>query len=268
MTQTVHVCPSMTFPTFDSIFDQIKGLKLSFDPSWPSLPTMPSPMFPNMVAPDIQKPNLSFSIMMNQLLKWFEAIIGKLTSFLGSTFTFPDIPHINLKLPDLFTMGGPDFDWKGLLAKIPDLSLPSLPNPMLPNMHMPEFEGLAKLQALILDYCSTLMTSLVGIVDSVIGKLNAAPFRLGLSMPTLPDPLLPLNFDALMLNMPSLPTLPSPLFGDFSNPAMEMLERAKNYYMHMITLVGKKIDDFVASIASYIGGWTPPFACVDVPVST
>jgi hypothetical protein len=44
-----------------------------------------------------------------------------------------------------------------------------------------------------------------------------------------------------------------------------MLEKAKNYYLHMISLVGKKIDDFVASIAGYIGGWTPPVICVTVP---
>lgn len=261
-----HVCPTATFPSFDSIFDQIKGLKLSFDPSMPSLPTMPSPMFPNMTMPDIQKPNLSFSIMMNQVLNWFEQIIGKLTSFLGSTFTFPDIPHINIKLPELLS-GNSSFDWDSLYAKIPSLSLPSLPDPLLPNMHMPEFENLVKLQALILDYCSTLMTSLVGIVDSVIGKLNANPFRLGLSMPSLPDPLLPTDFNSLMLNMPSLPTIPDPMFGDFKNPSMELLEKAKNYYMHMISYVGKKIDDFVASISGYIGGWTPPCMCVDLPVS-
>lgn len=262
-----RVCPTTTFPSFDSIFDQIKGLKLSFDPSWPSLPTMPSPMFPNMVMPDAQKPNLAFSITMNQILNWFQQIIGKLTSFLGSTFTFPDIPHINIKLPELLS-GNANFDWNGMFAKIPNLSLPSLPSPLLPNMHMPEFENLVKFQALILDYCSTLMTSLVGIVDSVIGKLNAKPFQLGLSMPSLPSPLLPTNFDSLMFNMPSLPSIPDPMFGNFRNPSMEMLEKAKNYYMHMISLVGKKIDDFVSSIASYIGGWTPPLVCVNCPVST
>lgn len=265
MTQTVQVCPSSTFPSFDDIYGKLSGLKLKFDPSMPSLPTMPSPMFPNMTAPELQKTNFSFSIMMNQILKWFEAIIGKLTSFLGSTFTFPDIPHINIKLPELLS-GNSSFDWKSMYAKIPNLSLPSLPNPMLPNMHMPEFENLAKFQALILDYTSTLMTSLVGIVDSVIGKLNAAPFRLGLSMPTLPSPLLPTDFNSLMLNMPSLPSLPDPLFGNVHSPNVEMLERAKNYYLHMVSLVGKKIDDFVASIASYIGGWTAPVACVNCPV--
>lgn len=259
-----RVCPTMTFPSFDSIYDQIKGLKLSFDPSMPSLPTMPQPMFPNMHMPELQAPNLSFSIMCNQVLKWFEAIIGKLTSFLGSTFTFPDIPHINLKLPDLFSG---NLNWDGLLGKIPDLKLPSLPDPMLPNMSMPEFERLAKLQALILDYMSTLMTSLVGIVESVVAKLNLKPFELGLSMPSLPSPLLPISFESLMLNMPSLPTLPSPLFGNISAPTVEMLEKAKNYFLHMVSFVGKKIDDFVASIASYIGGWTPPFVCVDVPVT-
>lgn len=259
-----QVCPSLTFPSFDDIYGKLSGLKLKFDPSMPSLPTMPSPMFPNMTMPELQLPNLSFSIMVNQILSWFEAVIGKLTSFLGSTFTFPDIPHINLKLPDLLSGTG-SFDWDALYAKIPSLSLPSLPDPMLPNMHMPEFENLAKYQALILDYMSTLMTSLVGIVDSVIGKLNAAPFRLGLSMPELPDPLLPLNFDSLMFNMPSLPSIPDPLFGDIHSPSLEMLERAKNYYLHMISLVGKKIDDFVASIAGWIGGWTPPCACVNVP---
>lgn len=265
MTQTVQVCPSSTFPSFDDIYGKLSGLKLKFDPSMPSLPTMPSPMFPNMTAPELQKTNFSFSIMMNQILKWFEAIIGKLTSFLGSTFTFPDIPHINIKLPELLS-GNSSFDWKSMYAKIPNLSLPSLPNPMLPNMHMPEFENLAKFQALILDYTSTLMTSLVGIVDSVIGKLNVNPFNLGLSMPTLPSPLLPTDFNSLMLNMPSLPSLPDPLFGNVHSPNMEMLERAKNYYLHMVSLVGKKIDDFVASIASYIGGWTPPVACVNCPV--
>ena len=261
---TATVCPSMTFPSFDDIYGKLSGLKLKFDPSMPSLPTMPSPMYPNMTMPELQLPNFSFSIMVNQILNWFQQIIGKLTSFLGSTFTFPDIPHLNIKLPELLS-GNASFDWNALYAKIPNLSLPSLPDPMLPNMHMPEFENLAKYQALILDYMSTLMTSLVGIVDSVIGKLNVNPFNLGLSMPTLPSPLLPTDFNSLMLNMPSLPSLPSPLFGNVNSPSIDMLEKAKNYYLHMVSLVGKTIDDFVASIASYIGGWTPPTMCVTVP---
>lgn len=258
------VCPSLTFPSFDDIYAKLSSLKLKFDPSMPSLPTMPSPMFPNMTMPELQLPNLSFSIMVNQILNWFQMIFGKLTSFLGSVFTFPDIPYLNLKLPDLLSGTG-NFDWDAIYAKIPSLHLPSLPDPMLPNMHMPEFENLAKYQALILDYMSTLMTSLVGIIQSVIDKLNLKPFQLGLSMPSLPDPLLPIDFNSLMLNMPSLPSLPSPLFGNISSPSLEMLERAKNYFLHMISLVGKKIDDFVSSIASYIGGWTPPVICVTVP---
>lgn len=223
-------------------------------------------MYPNLTMPEIQKPNLAFSITMNQILNWFNEIIGKLTSFLGTTFTFPDIPNINIKLPDLLS-GTSNFDWDSLYAKIPSLSLPSLPSPMLPNMNMPEFENLAKYQAVVLDYCSTLMTSLVGILNSVVGKLNAKPFELGLSMPTLPSPLLPTDFNSLMLNMPSLPSIPDPLFGDVRNPSMESLEKAKNYYMHMISLVGKQIDDFVSSIGSYIGGWTPPRVCVNCPVT-
>lgn len=262
-----QVCPPVAFPSFEDIFGQLRGLNLSFDPSWPSLPTMPSPMFPNIKMPEWQTTNLAFNISANQMLKWFEMIIGKLSSFLGSVFTFPDIPHINLKLPDLFNLGGPDFDWEALFAKIPKLSLPSLPDPLLPNMHMPEFENLIKWQALIMDYMTSLMNSLIGLLDAVIGKLNKKPFQLGLSMPTLPDPLFPFDFESLMLNMPSLPSLPDPLFGDFHNPAMELLERAKNYFLHLISLIGKKIDDFVTSIASWIGGWTPPLICFGVPIT-
>jgi hypothetical protein len=261
-----QVCPDVAFPSFDSIFNQLKGLKLSFDPNWPSLPTMPSPMFPNIKMPEWQTTNLAFNISVNQMLKWFEMIIGKLSSFLGSVFTFPDIPHINLKLPDLFNFSG-ETDWAAMFAKIPSLSLPSLPDPLLPNMRMPEFEGLIKFQALILDYMSSLMNSLIGLVDSVIGKLNAKPFQLGLSMPTLPDPLFPFNFESLMFSMPSLPSLPDPLFGNFNNSEMSLLERGKNYFLHLLSLIGKKIDDFVTSIASWIGGWTPPLICFGVPIT-
>lgn len=264
-----QVCPPMTFPSFDSLFDQLKGLNLSFDPSWPSLPTMPSPLLPDIKFPEWQKVNLAFNISANQLLKWFEAIIGKLSSFLGSVFTFPDIPHINLKLPDLFNFGsGSDFDWDALFAKIPKLSLPTLPDPILKDINWPTFENLAKYQALILNYMSSLMDSLIGLLNSVIGKLNAKPFQLGLSMPTLPDPLLPFDFESLLnFNMPSLPTLPDPLFGNFKNSAMEMFEKAKNYFLHLVSLIGKTIDDFVASIASWIGGWTPPLICFGVPIN-
>jgi hypothetical protein len=274
MTQTVQVCPTSTFPTFDSIYNQIKGLNIAINPKFPdmphlptmpSLPSMPSPMFPNMTMPDVEKPNLTFSIVLNQIFKWFEAIIGKLTSFLGTTFTFPDIPHLNIKLPDLLN---PNFDLSALVPNLPEFnfSLPSLPNPMLPNMHMPEFEGVAKIQALIANYCTTLVTSLTGILDSVISKLNAKPFQLGLSMPTLPT--IPTDFSGLMALVPTLNlTMPDPIFGDFRNPSLEQLELSKNYYLALVSKIGKTIDDFVASIAGYIGGWTPPVACVNIPVT-
>jgi len=136
---------------------------------------------------------------------------------------------------------------------------------MLPNMHMPEFEGVAKVQALIANYCTTLLTSLTGILDSVIGKLNAKPFQLGLSMPTLPT--IPTDFEGLMLTVPSLNiSLPDPIFGDFRNPSMEMLELSKNYYIALVSKIGKIIDDFVQTFAGVIGGWTAPCACVSVPV--
>ena len=57
------------------------------------------------------------------------------------------------------------------------------------------------------------------------------------------------------------------LFGNFKNSAMEMFEKAKNYFLHLASLIGKTIDDFVASIASWIGGWTPPLICFGVPIN-
>ncbi len=317
------VCAGSTFPTFDSIYNQIKGLNLAFDPkfpgipslpSMPSLPNMPSPMFPNMTMPDFEKSNLSFSLVVNQMMKWFEAIFAKLAGFMGiANFAFPEIPNLGLKLPDIVN---PSFDLSAYIANLKltmptlNFSIPMLPDPLLPNMNAPEFEFTAKIQALISNYCTALMTSLTSLVQSVTDKLNAKPFQLGLTMPTLPT--IPTSFDDMMapifaslsvpdlsgmldkykipdismpnFSMPDVPSLsslfssiklpgfdmmnlsiPDPLLGNMRNPQLEIMELSKNYYMALVSVVGKKIDDFVQTFAGIIGGFTPPQVCVTVP---
>lgn len=314
-----QICPTSTFPTFDSIYNQIKDLKIPFDPKFPnmprlptlpSLPTMPSPMFPNMTMPDYEKPNLSMSIVMNQIFKWFEAIFAKLSSFMGiADFAFPEIPHLGLKLPDLVN---PNFNLSEYIANLKltmptlNFSIPSLPDPLLPSMNAPEFEYSAKIQALISNYCTALITSLTSLVDSVLGKLNALHIPGIPSLPSLPE--LPTDFAALMApifaslqvpdldgmlakykvpslpNMPQVPSLsslfaniklpgfemmdisiPDPLLGNLKNPQLEIMELSKNYYMAMVSMVGKKIDDFVQTLTGWIGAFTPPLVCVTIP---
>jgi hypothetical protein len=46
------------------------------------------------------------------------------------------------------------------------------------------------------------------------------------------------------------------------------MELSKNYYMALVSVVGKKIDDFVQTMTSWIGAFTPPLVCVNVPVIT
>lgn len=317
------VCATSTFPTFDSIYNQIKDLNLAFNPKFPdipslptmpSLPSMPSPMFPNMTMPDFEKSNLSFSLIVNQVFKWFEAIFAKLSSFMGiANFSFPEIPNLGLKLPDIVN---PSFDLSSYIANMKlsmptlNFSIPMLPDPLLPNMNMPEFEYSAKIQTLIADYCSALMTSLTSLVQSVTDKLNAKPFNAGLTMPTLPT--IPTDFNAMMasiyaslgvpdlesmiakykmpdltmpnVTMPEVPSLsslfssiklpgfdlmnvslPDPLLGDIKNPQLEIMELSKNYYMALVSVVGKKIDDFVQTMTGWIGAFTPPQVCVSVP---
>ena len=310
-----QVCATSTFPTFDSIYNQIKDLKIPFDPKFPnmphlptlpSLPTMPSPMFPNMTMPDYEKPNLSMSLVMNQIFKWFEAIFAKLSGFMGiADFAFPEIPYLGLKLPDIVN---PNFNLSEYIANLKltmpsfNLSIPSLPDPLLPSMNAPEFEYSAKIQALISNYCTALMTSLTSLISSVLDKLNSLHIPGVPSLPSIPE--LPTDFAALMApifaslqvpdlegmlakyhmpdgNMPSLSSLfssiklpgfemmeisiPDPLLGNIKNPQLEIMELSKNYYMAMVSMVGKKLDDFVQTLTSWIGAFTPPLVCVAVP---
>lgn len=311
---TTQVCSPSGLPSYNDIYNQLSGLNIPFDPkvpnvslpsSWPSLPSMPSPMFPNITMPDFELPALSSEMLVNQFLNWIKAVIEPLVSFLGiSGFTFPTIPELNLSLPDLIN---PNFNMASLIDSmkdmLPNISVPMLPDPLFPNMNMPEVENLAKVQALIMDYCSTLIETCTSLISSTVGKLNAKPFSFGISMPTIPT--LPTDFDSLMapmygslgvpdlesmmakyrmpelevpdvstlfsgLKFPGFPTMnlavPDNLLGDMHCPQMEITEMAKNYYMAMCNYCGTVIKKFTEDISGFVS-FSLPAICVPVPVA-
>lgn len=186
-----------------------------------------------------------------------------------------------------------------------NFSVPMLPDPVLKGMDFPEFEYVAKVQSTITNYCTTLIDYIINALGQVVNKLNIKPFQLGLSLPSFPslptsfDELMSPMYSAIDVpdyekfiakykdpnfsgKIPSLSALftdnipaafslgnlsvPDPILGNMRSVEFEVVELSKNYYMAMVSAIGKTIDFFTNSFASIIG-FGGKLVCVSVPVA-
>lgn len=295
---SIEICTSViTFPSFNDYYEKLADLKLKFDPSALSLPTLPSPLFANLNSPDLYVSNLASQLSATTFLNFIKAALEPLMTFIGNALdSIPKVPYLNLSLDDLIN----GFDINNLIKRLPSFSVPLLPDPLLANIEIPEYNLVQKVVTLINSYCSSLLTFATGIIDSVINKLSKKPFNFAVSFPGLPT--LPGSFDELIapiyakigafdvegmiekytakLSLPSLPqvfmstpfaglddlnfSVPDPLFKGFSSPAIEISELAKNYYQSLVNACGALIQKFCDAVSNFIS-FSFPTVCVPVP---
>jgi hypothetical protein len=297
---SIQICtPVLSLPSFESYLSQLRGLKLQFDPSALQFPTMPSPLFPNFISPDIFIAKLASQFSTMTFLNFIKAALSPMMKFLGMVVQFPAVPILNLTLDDLIN----GFDMNALInnlySTLLNLRIPLLPDPLLPAIDFPQYNILEKVHALINAYCGNLLTFATSIISSVIDKLGKKPFNFIVNFPGIPA--FPTTFEELMApifaflgaanleefiakfklgNIPSLSSLfmsikfpgflamnlvlPDPLFESLSFPQIEIAEMAKNYYNAIMNAAANIIKQFCDAVSNFIS-FAFPTVCFTIP---
>lgn len=242
-----QLCTTTPIPSFNDLYNQfapnLTNPPLHF--TMPQLPTLPSPMFPTMKCPNIEMVTSIAELKANQLMTTCTGMLTPLTGYLGidPLSVLPTVPSLNLKLPDILS-GNPSDLLASVKAKIAaGIQFPGIPSPLFPDMKIPEFESLSTMCNLIKSYIMGLPAMIFGLINQVCGLLHIGSMP---AMPTMPslDSLqaavvarvngatdylsamksgLPINqmFNISVPGMPSVPSLPDPLFPSIHYPEFE-----------------------------------------------
>lgn len=204
-----QLCTTTPIPSFDDLYNQFKPNLTNppFKFTMPSMPTLPSPMFPTMTCPNIESVTAIGELKATQLMNTCMGMLTPLTGFLGVSLSsiIPTVPVLNLKLPDLLS-GQPSDLLASVKAKIAaGFTFPGIPSPLFPDMKIPEFESISVMVNLIKSYIMQIPAFIYGLINQVTGLLHFSGMP---AMPTMP------TLDSLkamaLANLPPLPNLPNP----------------------------------------------------------
>lgn len=291
------VCSPSPLPTFSEI--KIAFANIDFSASLPSMPTIPTPLFPSINSPDMSASTVTTEMMTNQFLVWIKSVLDPLMAFVGA-IPLPTIPELgDASLDDILNAPSAQVNvWvNGIKAQLSAIQPPTLPDFSGLGQQSYDMEAVSKFQALIREYCAALVLKVKELMQSVKNLLSAPPFNFGVTVPTIPD--IPTTFDGLMapvfnvagvpsfpelvaqyqlptVTLPPIPELfvpfpgfesvsvafPSPWYSSITSPVLEVIEASKAYFMSILMAAGKKIADFMSAISAFVS-WSPPTFCVD-----
>lgn len=240
-----QLCTNNPLPTFNGLYSQFSANLTNYKFTMPSLPTLPSPMFPSTSFPNVE---MVTSISMLQVHQYMQTCMGMLTGlcgYLGSAIDslIPACPVLNVKLPELLT-GDPSALLASIKAQLSaGISFPGIPSPLFPDVQFPEFSSIMTLVNVIKTYIMSIPAAIFSIIGSVTSALKITGMT---AMPTMPSlstlqglvmanvPNGQTYYDALksgiptsqMFNFtvpgfPALPAMPSPLFPSINFPEGE-----------------------------------------------
>jgi hypothetical protein len=273
------ICVPNPIPLFTDVYNlflPLLSLKLpSF--TFPSLPTLPFPLYLNINCPSIQAVMIAAELQCTQLLNLIYAIIQPVVNYLGIAIAdiLPNIPGLGINLIQLLEGNVAQF-----IAQLESFSISTLlalagiPAELYDKLVVPAFSAVHAFQLLVRSYFAALLNTLV----SLINRISA------FSLPTIPD--FATFFAAVLsaipnfsfnVNIPNLQNLlalvtipgfaflsllPNPLYPNLSIPEFELIELLKNLYTDFITAPLTLILNFIQNILSI----TIPTICV--PVTT
>lgn len=242
------ICADSPIPSFDSIFNK---LSFPFPPNFsynlPALPSLTSPIFPDISHLSLELCNIAQEIQSFQLLSTLTNMIKPLLDFCGGIM--PTIPVIGLSLIDLIACNATalyDSVRRAILGfQFPNVSFPTLPTFSLPSFSMPAFptvpvpmftslsipsvELVNTVKFILKDYMNIAIGSIVGLIGIATSILQIGSFGGIPSFPSMTEIMGQIaelvkwpNFD---INFPTFPSLDflkgfslNDLFGGLSFP--------------------------------------------------
>jgi hypothetical protein len=275
---TLTLCAA-AIPSFSALLAGAAS-RLSFPPAlglqMPTLPTLPNPLYPNYLHPNLQITIVVEELQTYQILTTMMAIIQPLASFLGATLSsiLPTIVGTGLTLVDLLANQAANL-YAAVSAAIQagEGALFSLvPNPIFPSYLHPEMALVVTVRLVIKQYMFALIGLMQSLISSATSIMKVANMVALPAIPTLSqltgalfavagagiatiDELLHAEAASLQslvasLSFPGLvlPVLPIPLVPNFHAPDIEFTETLNIIYAQFATTVLQIIYNFVNSL--------------------
>lgn len=286
----LHICATTSIPGFSSLYNSAISA-MRFPPTTitiPSLPVLPNPIFPGLNSINMEIVTMIQRLQSYQLLTTFKAFLQPLVVFLGISLEsiLPKIPHTNLTLLDLLVLTPAVIS---ILANLPTsilTTIPGVPSPLFYTVNAPAIQLVIAIQGIINGYLNTLIGTVVGLINQVVGILHIGGLPTIPTVPTMAHlqamiilPGLPLakikallgqySLAALLAlavisGFPSLPALPHPLIPSINCPEINLMVGLEllytNYVMYPMTI----IFNFIESILSHYLNFTFLKVCITI----
>lgn len=280
------ICSPVPIPSFNSLYALIPNPLPSF--SIPSLPCLPSPIYANIIHPQLEIINLVHEIQTYQFYTTFLFLFTPIVNFLGLSLSsiLPKIPVININLLDLLTLNPSSI--YALIGNIPNISLPTfpaLPIPIFQNLLIPEIELLNKVKFITTGYMTLLITTISSLIGTVTDQLHLPGLP---TLPTIPSfaslqslLLAPFSgfsnllgvlhsgvsitdlFNITIPGFPALPALPFPLMPNFVSPEIYLMETLKIMNAELASYPMTLIVNFCTNTLGSLG-FSFPTLCVPI----
>ncbi|MDE1830603.1 MAG: hypothetical protein KGI25_09800 [Thaumarchaeota archaeon] len=295
---TLSFCATPPLPTFNSLYQSVQPLLLGpFPvPSFPPLPTLPSPMFIGLHIPNIEAVQFASELQCSQILNLILDMFKPVVSFLGLALNdiLPKIPFLGINLIQLLEGDANVFiaQLEGIAANV-ILGISSLPSQLYNNYIIPALSNLQKYQLLIRSYFASLINVLFGLVNQVAHILSVG----ALTLPTIPDfgeffngyvfsilsqfivtvdgiLVLPVEISVVIALVGAALTaglglafdtiLPEPLLPSLNLPEYTLLEQLKNLYTNFSVSPLQILLDFIVNTLQL--SVTIPKICIGISI--
>ena len=278
---TLTICATPPLPTFNSLYQSFQSLLTGpfAVPSFPALPTLPSPIFSGFHSPNIEAVELAAELQCSQILNLILALFKPVVDFLGIAIEdiLPTIPFLGVNLIQLLAGDAAAFikQLEGIAVST-ILGIAGLPAQFYKNYVIPALSALQTFQLLVRSYFAALINTLFGLVKQVAHIIGVG----ALSLPTIPsfgeffetfalsiingilltsgngisvltsDIGVIMNLVAIALAALGLPfdsTLPDPLFPSLNMPEFTLFEQLKNLYTNFSMSPLQLLLDFIVN---------------------
>ena len=282
-----QLCTNTPLPTFSSLHSSFSA-NLTFPPkelAFPEMPTLPSPMFPTIGAPNLEMVTTMLELQSHQLMLtmmgFIQPVIDALSLDLDAVLpTMPGLPDFNLMS---LLENKADELYAAVKEMIPDLS------GFYPSLGIPEMELMQKASELVKTYVASLITWLEEKISAVTDLLSLVGMPTLPSIPTIEElrsiamnkwnemkSMIPdFNAEASMADIfdfdipgfPPLPKIPTPLIPSINIPEFSFELSLQSKFADIQGAAMSMIMDFVDSVLSTVLSFSFPTICIDYMVA-
>lgn len=270
----------------------LANIKIPFGFAFPGLPTLPTPIFPTLIIPSLEKYIAGVELQFSQLIMTVKSFIDPLLNFLNIPLidwlpAIPTLPTFNIL--DIIN-GRVDkiiAEIRRLVKLNFDFKIPMLPT-LYPTLEIPDIKVIHTFQIMMRNYLAIVVTKVTDLISQVTSILNIGmpPFpviptedqiiqmireKIDSAIENIDDFVIYVKNFKLDINLilskivfpmlPALPKIPNIMI-DIKIPEVEIVAEISNFMMNLVYGLMKKIKDFIDQTLGQFINFSFPTICI------